>query len=1047
MGLFDKIGLARKKPRPVGQKLEIGREPTRRVGGTNWAYKAGILLVLVALTLAAFPRGDLYQYTTEVGEEWRLERLEAPFDFPIYKSQSELESEREAVRRRSPPYFSEVVDAQERMATNRNTVAQQLETVFQAYEDYQLNRLRGRSAEARRDSVAYIEYRRAARLKATPEQWQMLVDSYAARVPDLPQASREPPEGPRLDQQLLADAWEIGTQLLNVGVMDVTLDSVQAEQVLIRNEIDHLERQKSKDNLYGLNEAYTYAQSRFQQIYDDSPAVANLGTAFFRAIFVPSLSYLRGDTVREWQRRESRISVTRGKVSEGELIVDRGQRVTDEIHRKLVSLEQARREPGADDILWRVVLGQTLICLATYFIFFLYLYLLRRTIFDDNRRIMLVAILFAGIIGLFAVSLRVETLAMYIVPVAIAPVLFTVMFDSRVGLFGALTLSLIGGLLLNYDFEFTFATIFATTLGVFSVRDIRNRGQFFISSGLVFLGYVVVLGSTAIYFGAPRDLFLADLLFVGVNSFLLIMAYPLLWVFERAFDITTDLSLLELSDTNRPLLKELSMRAPGTFNHSLQVANLAEAAADAVGANALLTRVGALYHDIGKMLKPEYFVENQRPGTNPHTQLKPRMSALIIASHVKEGLEMGRQYNLPQRVLDFIPMHHGTTRIEFFYRKALDQRNEGDPEILESEFRYPGPRPDSKETGILMLADSVEAASRSLSDPTHKRLETLIDMIFKARTEDGQLDKTDLTFRDLNQIRETFLSMLLGIYHVRVKYPGQESDDTAVAAARDESAQNEPIASSPGGPPSTMSRIREKGVYGTMEQSVSAAEDGIVEDIEDAERTEEESAAAAEGPTSADVTSPDASERAEAGGLPSGDRQAPGTDAAEGEAAVAPDESGASEAPEAPHGSGEEESTSAPVAATTRNAGISGDAASSQTSNDAPPADADERPTSETHADDTARKDEILLINDEILDAEAKEQELRKAQSSDGPTEEEIENRARNTAAEIQGNGDARGTGDEADDKAQAGEDGGTIPPNGDGAAEEAEVDDKKKDE
>ena len=822
MGLFEKIGLARKKPRPVGHQLEKGRDSTRRSEHANWAFKIGILLGLVGLTIAAFPRGEVYQFTVQVGDEWRQEPLVAPFDYAIYKSPEELAEEREAVRRRTPPYFREIVDAQQRMGANRDSVARQLGRVFEAYESYRVNQLRGQTEQARRDSISYIARRREARLKASPEQWQMLVNSYASRVPELPQTSREPPTEARLDQRLLERAWELSTQLLNIGVMDVPQDSVHAEQVYIRNEVEHSERVKNKINLYGLNEAYTFAQNQLQQVYEDEPELASLGTAFFRAIFTPSLGYMRSETILEWQRLEGRISITRGKVSAGEVIVDNGQRVTDTVKRRLTSLERARREAGGDDILWRDLLGQSLISLATYFIFFLYLYLLRRSIFDDNRKILLLAILFAGIIGLFAVAIRIETLAMYIVPVAIAPVLFTVMFDSRVGLFAALTLSLIGGLLLNYDFEFAFATIFASTLGVFSVRDIKNRGQFFISAGLVFIGYLAVLGATAIYFGTPTDRFLSDLLLVGVNSFLLITAYPLLWVFERAFDITTDISLLELSDTNRPLLKELSLRAPGTFNHSLQVANLAEAAADAVGANALETRVGALYHDIGKMLKPEYFVENQRPGVNPHDQLKPRMSALIIASHVKEGLEMGRQYNLPPRVLDFIPMHHGTTRIEFFYRKAIDQRKEGDPEILESEFRYPGPRPNSTETGILILADSVEAASRSLSDPTHKRLETLIDMIFKARIEDGQLDKTDLTFRDLTQIRETFLSMLLGIYHVRVKYPGQDSESRLPDASK-QIAQPQ-TKGSPSAAIDTIDTIREKGVFGTLEQGVSPEE-------------------------------------------------------------------------------------------------------------------------------------------------------------------------------------------------------------------------------
>lgn len=777
MGLLDRIGLARKKPRPVGQRLEKGRDNTQRLRRRNLAVKAGIILALVLLTLGAFPRGNVFQYTVQVGDEWRRETLVAPFDYPIYKDAETLAEERQQVRFTTPPYFAEAPNALERVAASRDTLAQQLERIFDAYASFQFHKMRGHPVEATEDSLRYIDLRRNARLKATPEQWALLARAYAERIPGLSSTSRVPVAGPRLDEALLTRAYDIAVQLLGRGVMDVPSDSVRTEQVIVRNQQERVERAVAKDALLGLNEAYLVAEGILEQEYGQDSQLANIGSAFFRAIFSPSLNYLRVETMQEWQRKESRISPTRGKVSAGEVIVREGQRITDDVKRKLLSLERTQRERGGDTILWRVLLGQFLVTLATYVIFFLYLFLLRRQIFDDNRRITLVALLFVGIVGLFAIAIRLPSVAMYAVPVAIAPVLLTVMFDSRVGLFGGLTLALIGGQLLDYDFEFAFATLFATTLGVFSVRDIKNRGQFFVSAGLVLLGYVVVLGATAVLYAVPKERFFADLLLVAVNSFLLILAYPLLWVFERAFDITTDLSLLELSDTNRPLLKELSLRAPGTFNHSLQVANLAEAAADAIGANALLARVGALYHDIGKMLKPEYFVENQRPADNPHNQLKPRMSALIIASHVKEGLEMGRQYNLPQRVLDFIPMHHGTTRIEYFYRKALEQQKENDPQVMESEFRYPGPRPSTREAGILMLADSVEAASRSLSDPTHKRLETLIEMIFKARIEDGQLDQSDLTFHDLTLIKETFLAMLLGIYHVRVRYPGQDEEE------------------------------------------------------------------------------------------------------------------------------------------------------------------------------------------------------------------------------------------------------------------------------
>ena len=812
MGLLDIFRPSRKKARPVGQKLEKGRPSDQtRSGARNRWVKAGIFLVLVLLTLAAFPRGNYYRYSVQVGDEWRGETLVAPLDFPIYKSAEDMEAERQSIRYRTPPFFLERTDALALIEANRDSLAQQLERTLSAYESYLRNRSRGRLEEAARDSATYQSLRRNARLIATPEQWQRLAQSHAEQAPDLAPTSRTAASGPRLDGQMLQEAWEASVELVSVGVMDVPQDSVYTDEIVVRNREENTQRTPDKESIFGLKEAYDIVQERALDTYPDSPVLASLQVAFFSAIFHPTLEYQRGETLREWQRLERRIPPTLGKVAEGEEIIRKGQRISEDARLKLTSLARALNERSGANISVRTTIGELLLTLSIYIVFFLYLFLLRRSVFENNRRIFLIALLFAGVIGLYAAALRLENGPVLAVPVAIASVLLTVVFDSRVGLFGTITLALIGGTLLQNDFEFAFATIFAGALGVFSVRDIKNRGQFFLSAGLVFLGYAAVLTAGWLVAGTTLDLLLSDLLLVGINSFLLIMAYPLLWVVERAFDVTTDLTLLELSDTNRPLIKELSLRAPGTFNHSLQVANLGEAAADAIGANALLARVGALYHDIGKMLKPEYFVENQRPGDNPHDHLKPRMSALIIASHVKEGLELGRQYNLPERVLNFIPMHHGTTRIEYFYQKALKERGEDDPPLLESEFRYPGPRPDSKETGILILADSVEAASRSLSDPTHKRLETLVDMIFKARIEDGQLDNTDLTFQDLHRIRETFLAMLLGIYHVRVKYPGQAEAE----------ADDQPPAPPPPPPtPQVTPKASQKKVVGTPEQSV-----------------------------------------------------------------------------------------------------------------------------------------------------------------------------------------------------------------------------------
>jgi len=774
LGIFKQN---KKRARPVGQSLEKGRDDRVRDRRINVAMKSGILASLIVLTLAAFPRTEVYQHAYQAGDVWRQETVASPFDFAILKDVDSVAVERREVRRQTTPFFMEVPGARQEMMALRDSISQHLSQVFEHYASYLSSKSRGQIEQAALDSLAYLQGRQQSVLKLAPAQWRLLSTSFAERVPGLPSISRAPARGPSLDETLLVEAWRIAEDMVDIGVLDVPIDSVYAETLVVRNESQFTQHTRSKSEVYGWDEANRSAQEQFQKQFPHAPEIAALGGALFRALLQPSLVYLKEETERERDLQAERVAVNRGLVRQNEVIIRKGDLITNEILRKLVSLEHARKDRTGNRLPWTIVLGQLILTLTTYFFFFLYLFLLRRSIFDNNRHVFVIALLFAGIIGLYAIAVRMPNVAMYAVPVAMVSLLLTVIFDSRVSLFGTLALAFIGSHLLRYDFAFTFATVFAGGLGIFSVRDIKNRGQFFISAGLVFIGYLLVLLPTWLLQTIGMERITWDLLLVGINAFLMLLAYPLLWVFEKSFDITTDLTLLELSDTNRPLMKELSLRAPGTLNHVLQVANLAEAAADAVGANALLTRVGALYHDVGKILKPEYFVENQRPGMNPHDQLKPRMSALIIASHVKEGVEIAKEYNLPQRVIDFIPMHHGTTRIEYFFRKAVEQTRPEDPSVLEGEFRYPGPRPNTKETGILMLADSVEAASRSLTNPTHKRLESLIDMIFEARRADGQLDETPLTFNDLTQIKATFLSILLGIYHVRIKYPDQIQEE------------------------------------------------------------------------------------------------------------------------------------------------------------------------------------------------------------------------------------------------------------------------------
>ena len=791
MGLFERLGL--KRARPVGDTLEKGYVEPASVRRRNVAVKVGIIAALVVTTMLAFSPDEGYRYNVVEGDAWTGETVVAPYDFAIMRGRDEIDEDRRKVRETVAPRFRPVTDVNEIIDNRRATVAEQLSAIFETYASYRVNEARGRTEEATADSVRYMQLRNYSQLKVTPEQWRLLISDYMKRVPGAPVTSREP-SPQRLDQRLLEDAWSEARRLASEGVIDIPRDSIATSRIIVRNADSRIEQERPVARLFDFDEAFSNAADHFRQLYPGMPDYAGIAMAFFRTTFHHSLEFMSDESEEVWKLQEEMIATSAGVVNKGEVIVRPGDRISDLIRRKLLSLESEQSARTGNRTEWKIRSGQLLLTVAVLVFFFLYLYQLRRSIFDDNKMLILLGVLFLSIIGLYAFAIRSGYVSMLAVPVAIVSVLLTVMFDSRVALFGTLTLALIGGLLLRYDFEFTFATLFAATLGIYSVRDIRNRSQFYLSAGFVFIGYAVVLLGTYLLQNPTFDRFVGDLISAGINSFLLIMALPLLWVFERVFDITTDIRLLELSDTNRPVLKELSLKAPGTLNHTLQVANLAEAAADRVGANALLTRVGALYHDIGKMAKPEYFVENQRSGVNPHDNLKPRMSALIIASHVKEGLELGRQHNLPKRVLDFIPMHHGTSLIEYFFRRAVDASADSDAgAVSESEFRYPGPKPNSRETGILMLADSCEAASRSLDSPTHKRLETLIDNIFSSRIEDGQLDDSDLTFRELDQIKETFLSMLTGMYHVRVKYPDQEQSHSDKGSTRELSTTIEAV--------------------------------------------------------------------------------------------------------------------------------------------------------------------------------------------------------------------------------------------------------------
>ena len=775
---LERLGLRPKGATPVGTDLESGKRNVPE--DTYWrdvTVRSVLFLVLVAATLAAFPRGEVFEYTVQVGDTWRQPTLVAPFNFPIYKDADRVEREREQARRTTPPYFEEVLTPEQISRAYRDTVQQQVNAALDAYTASRYQRVRGNDEQAVADSLNYIRLRRKTRVTLSPEQWRVLTENAIAQIPSLSDTTRAPPQTERLDRRIMQAVADVTEVLQRRSVIDIPLDSVYTDHVIVRNEEERIQRRVSVDRLVGMPEAFRRADEQLRMRFEDRPDAAQIAFAFFRDTFQPVYEYMAGETRERREQRAQNVSSISGGVERGEVVVQQGERVTSEVKQKLTSLEREKNQRAATTIVWRQVSGELILVLVTFFFFFFYLYLIRPDIWEENGLIALLVILFGIVVGLFGITIRVPWLDLYAVPVALISVTLAIVFSARTALFATLVLAFLGGQMMGMNLQYALAAFIGGMLGIFSVRDIKNRGQFFLSAALVLVGYALIIVGTWLFLGTPATRLGDDLIMAAVGASFTIVVQPVLWVIERTFGITTDLTLLELSDTNRPLLKRLSLEAPGTFNHSMQVANLAEAAAEKIGANGLLVRVGAFYHDIGKMIKPAQFVENQRGGQNPHDDQTPRISAMFITRHVKQGLKMGKEENLPDRVLQFIATHHGTARVEYFYQQALKNADGDESQVNAADYRYPGPRPFSKETGILLLADSVEAACRSLDEPTENNLRKLVESIFQRHIETGQLDDTNLTFKEIGAIKEKFMSLLVGIYHSRVKYPGQEEEE------------------------------------------------------------------------------------------------------------------------------------------------------------------------------------------------------------------------------------------------------------------------------
>ncbi|MBI1804732.1 MAG: HDIG domain-containing protein [Ignavibacteriae bacterium] len=732
----------------------------------NITLKFLIGLILIALITVMFPHPESIEYSYNVGSVWTDKDLIAQFSFPVYKDFRQYEKERQEAEKNVYPVFQRHEDVTKNQIDALGQIVQSLEEVVVA-------RVRMMKTRASRDSLSYRESIGELPFSLTDDEWNLLHQWQAT----------ENRGGVKRFENFTQTLSSIVSDVLKTGIIDqLKMKQSRAELALRKGtEEDIIPYAK----LYDDDEAINVLSARIRAAMGEGTQ-ASLALKIVRAIVKPNILFNREESDRAIQRAADDVPRTIGFMQENERIISKHDRITDEKKLKLDSYRKARVEQGSEYIEWRHRIGIVLHVTIVIGLFTIYLFLFRKRIIHDNGKLVLISLilLLETFFAYLSLALTLTEPVQYLIFVPAASMLLTIIFDSRVAFYGTVTIALLIAGIRGNDYAFALTSLVAGALGAYTVRDIRNRTQIFRSLIFIFTGYALSIIAISLEQFESLTTITSALTYALANAvFSPVLTYGLLIFFERVFKVTTDLTLLELSDFNQPLLHQLSAKAPGTFHHSIMIGNMAEAAADAIGANSILGRVGGYYHDIGKMIKAEYFVENQVGSGNRHNRLKPRMSALIIQSHVKEGVELGREYGLPEKILDFIPQHHGTTRISYFYDKALKQamRRPGKETINDEDFRYPGPKPQTKETGIVMLADSVEASTRVIDEITPQKLEQAIENMIKQRFIEGQLDDCDLTLRDLTKIKDAFLKILLGIHHQRIKYPEQQRSEEAAA--------------------------------------------------------------------------------------------------------------------------------------------------------------------------------------------------------------------------------------------------------------------------
>lgn len=753
MELFNKILIAvkrknqKKKSKPTnGHKKSIFDQ--------YWGT-AAIAVVMIFIITLMLPRGKSYKYTDLKEKEVYLgEEIIAPFTFAINKTEEEYKKDLQRAEDEVLPIFSK-----------KDSIGDAQLTLMEAFFD-SIEQLKNRNSKLSLFIGEFNALLQKHNIKFSDENLAPIFNGNASQV---------------LNEHVI----RIGRDICSVGILNVPKRSIKAVETKISVLTVNEELIEELRFFYDTEELQEVVLTKLRSAFEDDELSIKLGYHILTTFLKPNVIYDDAQTRQRIADERKNVARAKGTVLEKERIIDRYERITKDHIIKLQSLaeELAEREAGRSAIFAVLrYFGKFLLVTLALAIFGFFLVFMRRNIMDDMKRVVLIAVIFTLVL-LLAYQVVQFGLSPYLIPITIGSMLLTIFYDTRVGFVGTIVLSILIGSLRGNEFDITFISIFVGTVAVLSVRRIKTRKWLFNSIALVIAAYlssITVMESLS--YTSFRQL-MVYWFYGAINGFISpLLVYGLQVIFEYFFDIVTDMRLLELSDLNNPLLRKLAIEAPGTYHHSLMVGNLAESAAEAIGANVLLARVGAYYHDIGKIEKREYFIENQTKMKNPHEKLSPTMSCLILINHVKKGLELASAYKLPKEIRDFIAEHHGTNLISFFYQKAVE-KSRGE-ELDEAIFRYPGPRPQSKETAIVMLADAVEAAARSLKDPSTSRINGLVTAIVQERFKQSELDECPLTLRDLTKMIDSFQTILLGTFHARIEYPDQEEKLTPIKEKR-----------------------------------------------------------------------------------------------------------------------------------------------------------------------------------------------------------------------------------------------------------------------